>query len=72
MKPKVTLILMVMIAIAFCSCSTQNLFHKSSIQKDASTFKNNPDYQYTIRKDDKISLSIWDHDDMSIGSVFGI
>ena len=26
----------------------------------------------TIKTDDKISLSIWNHDDMSIGSVFSI
>jgi len=27
---------------------------------------------YTIKKDDKISISIWNHDDLSIGSVYGV
>ena len=40
--------------------------------KDTTAFNRNPDYQYHIRRDDKISLGIWDHDDMSVGSVYGI
>lgn len=37
-----------------------------------SVFMYKPDYQYRIRKDDKITMSIWDHDDLSIGSLYGI
>lgn len=29
-------------------------------------------YQHIIRADDKISLSIWNHDDLSIGSIYSI
>jgi polysaccharide export outer membrane protein len=35
-------------------------------------FEKNTDYQYTIKKDDKISISVWDHEDLSVGSVYGI
>ncbi len=54
------------------SCSTQNLFKKTAIRQDAAAFAPAPDYQYVIRRDDKLNLSIWDHEDMSIGSVYGI
>jgi polysaccharide export outer membrane protein len=37
-----------------------------------SVFMYKPDYEYRIRKDDKITMSIWDHDDLSIGSLYGI
>lgn len=29
-------------------------------------------YQYTLSKDDKVSISVWDHDDLSVGSLYGI
>lgn len=54
------------------SCATQNMLHSTKICNDPAAFRNNPEYQYVIHKDDKISLSIWDHDDMSVGSVYGI
>lgn len=47
----------------------------SSVNKagvDTSFFTINADYEYIIRKDDKISVSIWDHDDLSVGSLYGI
>lgn len=52
------------------SCATQNVYnyekgltHDSLLLSKAS---------YRLRVDDKISLSIWDHDDLSIGSLYGI
>lgn len=30
-----------------------------------------PAYQYHLRKDDKISLSVWDHEELSVGSIYG-
>lgn len=60
----------------FASCATTNLFETPVTERemvsDSSIFAFNPDYQYRIRKDDKISISIWDHDDLSIGSLYGI
>ena len=35
-------------------------------------FKYEANYQYTIRKDDKVSVSVWAQDELSIGSVYGI
>jgi len=37
-----------------------------------STFFYNPDYQFHIRKDDKINISVWGQDELSVGSVYGI
>lgn len=35
-------------------------------------FSFDPNYEYRIRKDDKITLSVWGQDDLSVGSVYGI
>ncbi|HSH66640.1 MAG TPA: polysaccharide biosynthesis/export family protein [Bacteroidia bacterium] len=58
------------------SCKTQNFFvqkHKETrhAQLD-SIFAYDPNYQYTIRHDDKISISVWGQDELSVGSVYGI
>lgn len=37
-----------------------------------SMFFFNPDYQYHIRVNDKISISVWGQDDLSVGSTYGI
>lgn len=58
--------------VALASCNTQNLFIKGRIERNGSYFRPDTAYRYVIRKDDKISISIYNHDDMSIGSVFGI
>lgn len=64
------------VLLLLVSCKTQNLFVQKTkpSAKDAvdSTFVYNPDYQYKIRKDDKISISVWQQDELSIGSVYGI
>lgn len=67
--------LLLLLALALQSCATQNLFQtaiKSQTPADTLAFVNLPDYEYTIRKDDKVSISVWDHDDLSVGSVYGI
>jgi len=58
----------------FGSCRVQNL-----LQSETQTTNNgdlySPDsqnYEYNIRPEDKLSVSIWGHDDLSLGSVFGI
>lgn len=55
------------------SCKTQNLFtqNKRDVKVDT-VFKYEANYQYAIRKDDKLSISVWGQDELSIGSVFGI
>lgn len=62
----------------FVSCKTQNI----AVQKKKDTrfqhivadsaFLFDEHYEYHIRKDDKISVSFWGHDDLSVGSVYGI
>lgn len=58
------------------SCKTINLFEEPKKKKGEktldSTFFYNADYQYHIRKDDKISISVWGEDEVSVGSVYGI
>ncbi len=57
------------------SCKTQNLFSVSGSDRKAkldSTFRYNPTYEYVIRKDDKISISVWGQDELSVGSSYGI
>ncbi len=61
-------------SLAFTSCKTINILQNnpSSTEKldDFNLLSEN--YQHTLRPDDKLSLSIWNHDDLSIGSVYSI
>ena len=60
----------------FSACKTTNLFvDKKASNKVAdmdSAFLNSSNYQYQIRKDDKITISVWGQDDLSVGSTYGI
>lgn len=66
------------LVILFASCKTQNLFLESKEDLSElngeidSTFFHDPDYQYKIRRDDKINISVWGQDELSVGSVYGI
>lgn len=58
------------------SCKTTNLLTDKSADNNVtaldSTFFSDIDYQYHIRKDDKITISVWGQDDISVGSTYGI
>ena len=60
------------------SCKTQNIFKDSKEERKAlqeeldSAFLFDPNYQYIIRKDDKVNISVWGQEDISVGSVYGI
>jgi polysaccharide biosynthesis/export protein len=74
MKIKVISILGIfMLLMGLYSCKSYNLMgrakHKSDIYQ---LIKDTVTYHYSIREDDKISVSIWDHENVSIGSIFGI
>lgn len=64
--------------IGFISCKTNNIFlmknkeRKLSITELDSNFNYNPNYVYRIRKNDKISISVWLQDELSVGSVYGV
>lgn len=71
------LFLILLVFSALASCKTANLLMepgspKTSVAQLDSTFFFNPTYQYRIRKDDKISISVWGQDELSVGSVYGI
>jgi polysaccharide biosynthesis/export protein len=71
--PVFQLAVLAFLALAMSSCSSQNMLQKDpSIQEDSTVFVRQEAYQYTIRKDDKVSISVWDHDDLSVGSIYGI
>lgn len=61
---------------ALTSCKTQNLFMEEIAQDDKrfvdSIFHYDPNYQYKIRSNDKISISVWGQDELSVGSLYGI
>ena len=59
--------------VLFTSCKTQNILDKMETPMAPSAdFAYNKEYQYTIRKDDKLSISVWGEDAYSVGSVYGI
>lgn len=51
------------------SC-TQNLFLTKQPLPPATALAVAPGYEYRIRKDDKVSISVFDHEELSIGSVY--
>ena len=59
--------------ISIVSCQNQNLFQTTdSIDNTVSFQLLSADYQHILAPDDKLSIGIWDHDDISIGSPFNI
>lgn len=66
------------IIIMMASCKTQNLLVQDKAhtsfqhQKPDSVFLFDVNYEYRVRKDDKISVSFWGNDDLSVGSTYGI
>jgi polysaccharide biosynthesis/export protein len=72
-------LVIVIIAILLQSCAgTQNLMgEKNSVMNQKiqildSAFLYNPNYQYKIKRDDKVNLSVWGQDELSVGSTYGI
>jgi polysaccharide biosynthesis/export protein len=69
-------LIIVLLLLGLSSCKTTNLF----IDKEAgntvadldSVFVTDNNYEYHIRKDDKITISIWGQDELSVGSTYGI
>jgi len=63
--------------ISLSACTTTNLFVEDRKPSDSvdlvvqkEFFKGHTEYR--IRKDDKITISLWGQDEMSVGSTFGI
>ncbi|PXW09770.1 MULTISPECIES: polysaccharide biosynthesis/export family protein [Chryseobacterium] len=66
------LIISFIFLLLLSSCKTYNVLEEEQASRDMQDFKFNPEYEYKIRKDDKITLSVWGQDDLSVGSVYGI
>ncbi|TVQ67114.1 MAG: polysaccharide export protein [Balneolaceae bacterium] len=78
MKPLYHFIFFLLAGALLQGCSVTNLFTEPGGKPDTSVsaldniFLNNPDYQYHIQVDDKVSISVWQQDELSVGSVYGI
>ena len=57
--------------LGLLSSCTQNLFVSKQPLPPAKTLDVGPDYQYRLRKDDKLTISVWDHEELSVGSIYG-
>ncbi len=69
--------LFLFILLALSACRTQNLLYMAPTDTRRemlldSAFYFNADWEYRIRRDDKLSISVWGQDDLSVGSVYGI
>lgn len=67
-----TLLKITLVLLFFSSCKTQNIFETPKENTDKTGFTYDANYEYRIRKNDKIALSVWGEDDLSVGSVYGI
>lgn len=65
-------ILFTIVLLLVNSCSIQNLYRTETEGDINQLLENGQDFVHTIKTDDKVSLSIWNHDDMSMGSLFSI
>lgn len=78
MKNTLTIFIFLFIgASLISSCTTTNLLYDDISEDDLTReeeklFKFDSDYQYTIRKDDKITISVWEQSELSVGSTYGI
>ncbi|MCS4302427.1 polysaccharide biosynthesis/export family protein [Chryseobacterium sp. BIGb0232] len=66
------LILSSFFLLLLVSCKTYNILEEEQVSRNMQDFSYDPHYEYRIRKDDKITLSVWGQDDLSVGSVYGI
>jgi len=61
-----------LLILLMSSCKTQNLFETKQKKDDKTYFAYDENYQYKIRKNDKITISVAGEDEMSVGSEYGI
>jgi len=60
-----------LLVLGLLSSCTQNLFVSKKPLAPPAALAVGPDYQYKLRKDDKLTLSVFDHEELSIGSIYG-
>lgn len=66
------IILLLGVAVLFSQCKTINIFDKTPRYDVVDAALNDSTYEHIIKPDDKVSLSIWNHNDVSVGSTFSI
>ena len=66
-----TLSLSLLCVLGLLSSCTQNIFLSKKPLPAPTTLDVGPGYQYQLRKDDKLTLSVWDHEELSVGSIYG-
>ncbi|MBL4669475.1 MAG: polysaccharide export protein [Flavobacteriales bacterium] len=63
---------LILLVVLSTSCSYQNIFENKQQNDLKDLITKDSTYQHIITVDDKLSVSVWNHDNMSIGSLFGI
>lgn len=58
--------------LLFSSCAYQNIFTTDDYADLSELMRKDTIYEHIIDTDDKLSVSVWNHQNLSIGSVFGI
>ncbi len=64
-----------LLALLLSDCKTQNLFNSAvegQSPSDSLFLKITAGNEYHIQKDDKLNISVWNNDDVSVGSIYGI
>lgn len=69
--PSWSLRLVALLVLGLLSSCTQNLFVTNKPLSAPAALAVGPDYQYRLRKDDKLTISVFDHEELSIGSIYG-
>lgn len=78
MKIGIQILKTLSIVLILASCKTQNILVEPKKERDNtvaaldSIFFYNNQYEYRIKRDDKITISVWGQDEISVGSVYGI
>lgn len=70
--PTWSLRLLALLVLGLLGSCTQNLFVTKKPLPPPAALAVGADYQYHLRKDDKISISVWEHDELSMGSVYSL
>ena len=63
--------LVALLVLGLLSSCTQNLFVTKKQLPPPTALSVGADYQYRLRKDDKVTISVFDHEELSIGSIYG-
>ena len=68
----VNLLIVIVISLLALSCRNLNLFRTDNLDDVSLLIDETRDYEPRVQVDDKISVSVWGHSDLSIGSVYGV